>query len=111
MYFVELNPFFCLTYVRLIFPVFITLKCRDGREYKIGFPVELGPQKNARVLVQLQDLNEDVNGIRVFLNCQLIGEDTTEEPIRKVFENEVDVVGALYFNQCTCVDTLLRYVK
>ena len=98
MYFTELNPVFCLTYVRIVIPVFVSLKCRDGREYKIGFPVQLGPQRSARVLIQLQDLNEDVNGIRVFLNCQLIGEDTTEEPIREVFEDEVDVVGALFLN-------------
>ena len=92
MNFMQVNPLLCVTYMRLIFPVFITLKCRDGRQYKLGFPVQLQPQKRHTVLIQLQDLNEDGNGIRVFLDCQLIGEDTTEEPIRKVFEDEVSVV-------------------
>ena len=93
MYLLQINPLVCLTYMRLLIPVFITLKCRDGRQYKIGFPLLVGPQRSHRVLIQLEDLNEDSNGIRVFLDCQLIGEDTTEEPIRKVFEDEVDVVS------------------
>lgn len=64
--------------------VIIHLKSRDGKELQITFPCQ--PQlkeKDIRITLHFQDLLNSPNKILLYINCKLVGNETSSIPIRE----------------------------
>ncbi|XP_045216736.1 cartilage oligomeric matrix protein-like [Mercenaria mercenaria] len=93
---------------------------RDQRNYQTSFklrPLGVGEHD---LIIQMADLNRETNRLRLFIDCQLIGEESTEVPIRDaltgriVVENHekyrlysrVDLQAMLQFMDCDPIEAI-----
>jgi len=65
---------------------------RDNRSYQTSFAIHALTSGTHTVLLQMADLNKDVNDLRLFIDCQYIGEERTEVPIRESLMGKIVVV-------------------
>lgn len=68
----------------VFFIVIIHVKSRDGKELQITFPCQ--PQlkeKDIRITLHFQDLLNSPNKILLYINCKLVGNETSSIPIRE----------------------------
>lgn len=73
-------------------PVIFVIGSRDNRNYQTSFPLPRLEPGSHTIMLQMGDLNRDVNKLRLFVDCILIGEETTEVPIRDAFMGRIVVV-------------------
>ncbi|KAH3835636.1 hypothetical protein DPMN_108994, partial [Dreissena polymorpha] len=64
---------------------------RDNRHYQTSFPLPRLEPGSHTIMLQMGDLNRDVNKLRLFVDCILIGEETTEVPIRDALMGRIVV--------------------
>ncbi|KAJ8304349.1 hypothetical protein KUTeg_017932 [Tegillarca granosa] len=68
----------------------IKLRSRDRRDYQVTFPSPvLANNDELKIMVYFGDLQRASNEIRVYVNCEAIGRDNTEIPIREGILGEV----------------------
>ena len=90
-------------------PVSVIIWAPDNRRYLTSFPFQrLAPGEHT-VLLQMSDLNEETNRLRLFIDCSLVGEETTEVPIRESVMGKIAMVFC--FNTIVVfVHELLKYI-
>ncbi|XP_033749702.1 cartilage oligomeric matrix protein-like isoform X2 [Pecten maximus] len=82
--------------------VVIRMRSRDSRSYKLTFPVEELRQREYFLLtIHLSKLGTTSNGIALYINCQLIGRDNTEVPLREGLLGEPTITKDDAFNLYT----------
>lgn len=73
-------------------PVILVIWTRDGRSYQTSFPLARLDVGQHTIMLQMAELNEDTNMLRLFVDCKLVGEETTEVPIREALMGKIVVV-------------------
>lgn len=72
--------------------VILRLRTSDGRDYQLAFPtMALHQDDRKRFLLHFYDLDQPSNSIRLFVDCENVGVDKTEVPIRSIFAEDVQV--------------------
>lgn len=66
---------------------------RDSRYYQSSFPLPALTSGKHSLLLQMAGLNKDVNELRLFIDCQFIGEENTEVPVRQSLMGKIVVVS------------------
>lgn len=88
----ELMPFAIMSNVFNL-PVILIIWTRDNRKYQTSFQLQSSLDDGQHYLMlQMADLNREVNRLRLFIDCQLIGEESTEVPIRNALLGRITVV-------------------
>lgn len=76
--------------------VVVRLRTRDRREYQLTFPTRaLHQNDRKRFILHFTEMDKPSNGIRLFVDCQNIGLDTTEIPIRSLLRGNLNVVSVV----------------
>ncbi|KAL3865549.1 hypothetical protein ACJMK2_042925 [Sinanodonta woodiana] len=91
--------------------VVVQVRSRDGREYNMNFPLRfLSAQTDSRFLMHFSDLPSASNGLRLYLDCHLVGEDNSEVPIRESLLGNLLVEKSSDYNLYSQVniETMLR---
>lgn len=73
-------------------PVLLIIWTRDNRNYQTSFKLRPLAEGDHYMMLQMTDLNKAVNRLRLFIDCQLIGEENTEVPIRDALMGRIVVV-------------------
>ncbi|XP_060062746.1 cartilage oligomeric matrix protein-like [Ylistrum balloti] len=82
--------------------VVIRMRSRDGRTYKLTFPVRELQQLDAfRLIIHLSKLGSTSNGIALYINCEPIARDNTEVPLREGLLGEPTITKDDAFNLYT----------
>lgn len=76
-------------------PVLLIIWTRDNRNYQTSFKLRHLAVGDHYLMLQMTDLNKAVNRLRLFIDCQLIGEESTEVPIREALMGRIVVVSKL----------------
>ncbi|XP_069137277.1 cartilage oligomeric matrix protein-like [Argopecten irradians] len=91
--------------------VVIRMRSRDGRDYRITFPVDDLQRDYLQLTIHLSRLRTTSNGIALYINCNLIGRDTTEVPLREGLLGEPSIIKDDAFNLYTSpsIDALFAF--
>ncbi|XP_071118349.1 cartilage oligomeric matrix protein-like [Haliotis cracherodii] len=90
--------------------VVVRLRTRDRREYQLTFPTRaLHQNDRKRFILHFTEMDKPSNGIRLFVDCQNIGLDTTEIPIRSLLRGNLNVrrTPNFKFYSRTSLDSML----
>ncbi|XP_050401319.1 thrombospondin-4 [Patella vulgata] len=72
--------------------VVLRLRTQDSREYQLTFPTRsLHQGTTKRFLLHFHDLEMPSNSVRLFVDCEGLGLDKTEIPIRRLLQGNVTV--------------------
>lgn len=69
--------------------VILSLTDNDGKRYQLGFPTRaMRTGKRVQIMIAFSNLNENYNTVNLFVDCKAMGIDTTEIPLRGIFQSD-----------------------
>lgn len=92
--------------------IFIIIWTPDNRNYQTAFRLPPLAEGQHYVMIQMAELNKEVNKLRLFIDCQLIGEETTEVPLRNALMGRIIVESGDTYKLYSRVDlqSMLRFM-